>query len=168
MNDYHSHPMETEIVPYKQEDEEQDVNDFLKQMEELPKKITQLAAIASTGYANPLRVYITLKRIETALEGAISEAQPLAIDEADNYGNGEHTAFGAKFNVKNAAGRWDFKGVSRWNELKSDLTNLEDGLKFAYGARQKIGATSVDETTGEVEELPTYTPGKTTISIKLS
>lgn len=115
------------------------------------------------GEINALEAYIELKRIENLLKDVMKGVQEEAIIEAEKYGKGEHEDFGAKFQVKNAAGRWSYKNNKHWVELDANRKGLEEQLKALY----KAGVTGVDEETGELIQHAEYTEGKTTISVKL-
>lgn len=115
------------------------------------------------GEMNPLQAYIELKRIESLLKDVMKGVQEEAITEAEKYGKGEHEAFGAKFQVKNAGGRWNYKNNQQWLQLSTKIKGLEEQLKAAH----KAGGTLIDEETGEVIGGAEFSEGKTTIAIKL-
>lgn len=115
------------------------------------------------GERNPLEAYVELKRIEKLLKDVIKGVQPEAITEAEKYGKGEHEEFGAKFQVKSAAGRWNFKNCDLWVAKNQSLKNLEETLKTVH----KTGATVIDEETGEVLPRPDYAEGGMTIGVRL-
>jgi len=115
------------------------------------------------GEKNPLEVYVELKGLEKLLKDVISAVQPDAIDEAEKYGKGEHDAYGAKFQVKNGAGRWSFKGNPEWVDAEAKKKAIEEQLKTLF----KGGVVGVDESTGEMIKGAEFTPGKTTIAVRL-
>lgn len=118
------------------------------------------------GELNPLEAYISLKRTEKLFKDVLKAVQEQAIDEADNYPEKTFKAFGATIEKKSAAGRWDFSELKDWQELTDKKKELEETYKMAFKSNQS-GASLVDNDTGEVSDLPQYTPGKQTIAIKL-
>lgn len=117
------------------------------------------------GDKEALPTFIELKGVEKLLKQVLTGMQDAAIDEAERYGKGEHELNGAKFQVKNAAGRWDYKECKEWADKKDELGQIEEALKALYKARHFGDLARVDD--GEVMELPKYSQGKTTIAIKL-
>lgn len=115
------------------------------------------------GEMSALKAYILLKDLEKLTKDVLKGLQDQAIDEAESYGKGEHDAYGAKFQVRNGATRWDFKHIQEWKNKSADLKAYEESLK----ALAKSGHTGIDEETGEVLELPKQVFGATTLSIKL-
>ena len=126
----------------------------------------EIAKQVESGNMNPLQGYVMLKQIEAQLKDCFDIVKDQAIDKAEKYGKGEHEAYGCKFQVRNAAGRWDFSNLQEHSEMKQALKDYEDGMKAAYKARLS-GQVMVNQSTGELNELPEFKEGKTTISIKL-
>lgn len=114
------------------------------------------------GEMDALKAYIILKDMENTIKEVLKGIKDEAIDVAETYGKGEHSAFGAKFQVKNGPSRWNFKGVPDWQIKNVELKALEDRLKKLAEA----GLDLADTSTGEEIILPTKTLGATTISIK--
>ena len=115
------------------------------------------------GEINPLEAYIDLKSIESCLKDVLKGLQEDAINEAEKYGKGEHEAFGAKFNIRNGATRYDFKKIAEWAEMSAKLKAFEEARKSII----KSGQSEVYDANGELIELPIVKPGATTIAIKL-
>jgi hypothetical protein len=113
------------------------------------------------GEINPLQTYIDLKAIENTLKDVMKGLYESAIDEAENYGKGEHTAFGAKFIVKNGPTRYDWSNVSDHVALKDQLKTIEKERKHLVGQGEVYNAD------GELLEVPEVKPGGTILSIKL-
>ena len=118
---------------------------------------------ALNGELNPLESYIELKSIESCLKDVLKGLQEDAINEAEKYGKGEHEAYGAKFNVRNGATRYDFKKIAEWSKLSAELKVFEEARKSII----KSGQTEVYDANGELIELPIVKPGATTIAVKL-
>jgi len=118
---------------------------------------------ALNGELNPLESYIELKSIESCLKDVMKGLQPDAIDEAEKYGKGEHDAYGAKFNVRNGATRYDFKKIAEWAKMSAEIKAFEETRKSLI----KSGQSEVYDANGELIELPIVKPGATTIAVKL-
>ncbi len=114
------------------------------------------------GDAEPIKNYVQLKKIMEVAKGCMEEIQPDAITDAQRYGKGEFVIDGAKVQVKESGGKWDFSNVPQIGELKKSQKDLEEMAKQAY----KTGATVISPD-GEEVSPATYTAGKTTIAISL-
>lgn len=134
-------------------------------MKQIETILHDLNEAVLNGEKEALPTFIELKRVEKLLKSVLAGIQDAAIDEAENYGKGEHELNGARFQVKNAAGRWDFKNVQEHIERKAALTQLEETLKALYKARYYGDLASVED--GQVIDLPKYTQGKTTIAVRV-
>lgn len=121
--------------------------------------------MVNEGLIDPLRAYVALKNIEKNLANVMEQMKAQAIDEATKHGK-TCTILGSEVTVKNAAGRWSFKHIDKWNELIDELKAFEEAAKQAYHAQLK-GAAIVNEATGEIVEPAQYSEGQTTISIKV-
>lgn len=119
---------------------------------------------ALNGDGNALKTYIECKTIEKLLKSVMAGIHEAAIDEAEKYGKGEHEAHGAKFQVKNGAARYDFKGVTMHAELKGQLKQCEESLKAILNSGKHNFA---DAETGEMVELPIKTYTRDSLTIKL-
>ena len=115
------------------------------------------------GELNSLESYIELKGIEACLKDVLKGLQEDAINEAEKYGKGEHEAYGAKFNVRNGATRYDFKKISEWAKMSAEIKAFEEQRKQLA----KMGAGDTFDSNGELIELPIVKPGATTIAVKL-
>ena len=113
------------------------------------------------GNVDALEAYIQLKSIEKELKESLSMVQEFALQEAEKYGPGEFEAFGASINVKNGAGRWNYKELPWFNTYQLE----QDAAKQAYKMGQK-GQKLITED-GEVIIPAEFTPGKLTLSIRI-
>lgn len=125
-----------------------------------------VAAVMEHGTLDSLKGYVMLKRLEADLENAMSVLKPAAIQKATEFGKGEHDAYGARFQVKAAAGRWDFKSLPWFASLEAKRKANEEKAKAAYQAAQRM-QTIVDDETGEVIQPAVYVAGSDTVTIKL-
>lgn len=115
---------------------------------------------------NALTAYIELKKIADLVKTTMDEIKSDAMDELDRHGKGEHVICDAIVSISNVGGRWKFDHIDEWSKLKSELTNVESRLKTAYKSHQS-GLMSVNESTGEISELPIYSGSTETIKIRL-
>ena len=118
---------------------------------------------ALNGELNPLESYIELKSIEACLKDVMKGLQEDAINEAEKYGKGEHEAYGAKFNVRNVATRYDFKKIAEWAKMSAEIKAFEEHRKTLA----KLGGDENYDANGELIELPIVKPGGVTIAVKL-
>jgi len=125
--------------------------------------IVTLLTDVEEGNISALKAYIELKKEADLLASALKQVKEAAIEEAETYGKGEHQAHGAKFQVKNAAGKYSYKHIDNWRIIKEELTALETSYKLAAQEAEK-GRQFITED-GEIIPPANYTPGATTISI---
>lgn len=119
------------------------------------------------GTSRALDIFIELKRMSKYIDGIVKEIQPEAMKEAEEYGKGDHSINGAVVSVRATAGRWNFDNIDEVVKLKNDLKLTEERYKTAFKNSEKM-LHSVDEVTGELLELPTFTPGRDTIFLKFT
>lgn len=129
------------------------------------KAIQDMAVKALQGEANPLEVYVELKKIDKALQEAIKSVQGDAISEASKYPNRTFEFNGAKIERKSSAGRWGFEHLKHWVSQKEALKSIEEAAKEAY----KVGlkGTIMSDSDGVVIEPAEYVPGSETISVSI-
>lgn len=128
------------------------------------KDIEELTAAAVSGEEEALKVYAILKDYEKVLKKCISEVQPIAIAEAENYTETTFSEHGYTFTKRNGGARYAFDNIPEWVEKKQQLKDIEEKAKQAHKSYEK-NLTSVSED-GEVIELPTVTYAKDSISVK--
>jgi hypothetical protein len=127
----------------------------------LEQTIVDMVDGVEEGQLNPLEVYVSLKKLEDALSAAMKQIKDSALDEAQKHSAKEFVFAGAKIQVKNAAGKWDYANVSAWNHAKEQIKSIEEQAKQAY----KMKAPLINGDTGEVIEPAQYTEGATTLAI---
>jgi hypothetical protein len=123
--------------------------------------ITNLSFQVADGKRNPLRSYITLKRISELCAGVIKDIQESAIDEAMKYGEKKFQEAGAMVELKSAAGKWDYAHIQSIAATEQRLKALNEIAKQAY----KLGTEIPDPQTGEMIPPAQFTEGKQTIAI---
>jgi hypothetical protein len=119
-----------------------------------------------SGAIDPLAAFITLSRIEKMAADLKGQLKDQAMSEAAKWSEKTFHYFGCEVQKKASAGRWDFKGIKEWHDVKARLITIEERAKAAYLQATKFGATTVTAD-GEEVELPTYTAGGETLAIKL-
>jgi hypothetical protein len=129
-------------------------------------EISRIVAEAEDGVTDPLMSFIALKQIDDVLQASIKQLHPLAMEEAEKYGEKTFNAFGATITRKANAGRWSFEECSYVAQKKDELKQMEDLAKQAYQAAQK-GKMMVDDQ-GEVIAPAMYKHGADNISIKIN
>lgn len=141
----------------------------MKTTTRIDKISTQLIGIITgvhNGTGDALTAYIELKKIADEIKTTMDEIKSDAMDELSKHGAGEHVMCDAIVSISNVGGRWKFDHIDEWSKLKTELTNVETRLKTAYKSHQS-GLMSVNESTGEISELPKYSGSTETIKIRL-
>ena len=106
-----------------------------------------------------------MKSLEKVLKDAITQIQPLAIDEAAKHSDKEFDFHGAKVHVRSAATRYSFKHIKEWTEANKTLKDIEANAKESL--KLKLKGQNMVSDDGEIIEAADFTPGKETIYIKL-
>jgi len=127
--------------------------------------INGIVSDVEIGRVNPLDAFAIFKKMETIFNEAKKQIDTLAIDEAEHYGLSTFSHNGQKFEVRNGATRFSFKGIKEWEDANENLKSIEEKYKLAYKNRQ-MNLSSLDETTGELLELPTVTQSKSSLIVK--
>lgn len=117
------------------------------------------------GIGSALNTFIELKKMSKYIDGLVKEIQSEALREAESFGKGEHSIHGAVVSVRSTPGRWNFDNLEDYVSAKQNLKHIEDRYKTAFKNAENL-LSSVDESTGEILDLPTFTPGPETIYLK--
>jgi hypothetical protein len=128
-------------------------------------QMNEISESVNDGYANPLTVYITYKKVFEAIKIQMDELKGDAIIELSRHGTGEHIMCGVVASVSNVGGRWDFKSLNDWNKADAAKKEIESKYKAAYKSKQN-GIMGVD-LDGEIVPLPKYSGSSETIKIKI-
>lgn len=118
---------------------------------------------AEDGEIDALLAYIELKRIFNVLEASIKQIQPLALAEANKYGEKSFKAFGASITLKSNPGQWKYEGCDDVLLAAENLKKLQENSKNAYKLAIK-GQVVVDDDSVIIPAAQ-YTPGADSISI---
>lgn len=116
---------------------------------------------AIEGHRKPDEVYGAIKRIVSDLEELLKDPQfkDAALDAVGKFGKEGVSHFGLHLTIKSAAGRWDYKGVTRWLELENEKKEVEKIAK----TNAETGGHGTDKY-GVVIEAATYVPGGETVN----
>lgn len=110
--------------------------------------------ISETGDYDPLREFLTMKRLAYYLDELMTNIKAAALKEAIRYTAGGKIktieVFGATINVKRSATTWDFAPCVEVMQLEKDIETLKAQVK-AIRELQKTGKY-IDQITGE--EIP--------------
>lgn len=131
----------------------------------MEKQITDLVEQVKNGEIDGLKAYIELKRLEKTLSESIKTVQEFALTEAAKYGQKTFEFHNAKIELKSGAGTWKFDSYEKYNSVKTQLKSIEENMKAAYNASQKM-QTVVDES-GEIIPPAQYIAGKDTLAVML-
>lgn len=117
---------------------------------------------AEDGDIDALLVYVELKRVAKVLEDSLKQIQPLALSEANKYGQKSFKAFGSTITLKANPGQWKYEGCTDVLKAAENLKELQESAKDSYRLAVK-GQIMVD---GDVI-IPAaqYVPGADSISV---
>lgn len=115
------------------------------------------------GTQAPLEAYLYLKKVKELTESIMEGCKQEAIRELQGKG-GKFEDEQIVVEVRNSAGRWDFKNNDEWRLLKSKLQVVEEQCKMAYKCWEK-GNSLIDETTGEIVQAASYKSGEETLFV---
>tara|TARA_R110000796_G_scaffold32323_1_gene84794 strand:+ start:1006 stop:1452 length:447 start_codon:yes stop_codon:yes gene_type:complete len=140
---------------------------IILQHKSVSRMAEDLVSSVNDGLVNPLEAFVAIKHMEEVCKLANKQLKEQAIEEAETYGteSKDLNAYGAKIQVKNGAGRWNFSHIEEINELELKLKELKDNHKTAFKMRQK-GNQMVTED-GELIQPAYYLDGAQVIAIKL-
>lgn len=116
------------------------------------------------GELEALRAYAELKKYEGLISDAKRQLEPLAMDEAYNFGEKSFEHHGYKFEIRNGATRYNFKNISIWKDKQKELKEIEKNAKQAYLAIQSGNMIATGD--GEEIELPEVTVSKDSLIVK--
>ena len=168
MNTNYDIDREREEYEYNNVQQSQQSLEFVKNVG-LPNVTSIINGIVSdveTGNINALDAYAIFKKMETLFNEAKKQIDNYAIDEAETFGESTFSHNGQKFEIRNGAERYSFKGLKDWEEKNEELKAIEDKYKSAYKSYTKMNLSMIDQETGEIIELPTVTKSKSSLIVK--
>jgi hypothetical protein len=121
--------------------------------------------LVDEGEKSAIEFLLYLKNLEKTIKTKSDKIKSQAIDAAVDYGRGKHVAGEFIFSTRSTGGRWDFKHLTPWVEKKAEIKKLEDKYKASYKMYENDLA-AVDTESGEVVEIPIYTPGGDTLILE--
>lgn len=133
---------------------------FEKGQDELALLVQQ----TEDGDCSALRSYAKLKELAELTSDAIKQIEPLALAEAETYGAKSFEAHGIRFELRNGATRYSYKGITEIDTLEAELKEAKEKYKQAFIARMK-NLTAVTED-GEILQMPTVTYSKDSLIVK--
>ena len=167
MNEHLDIDREREEYEYNNVQQSQDRLEVVKSVG-MPNVVSIIDGIVSDveiGNINPLDAFAIFKKMEAMFNEAKKSIDSLAIDEAETFGESSFSHNGQKYEVRNGATRYSFKEIPEWIEANEKLKLIEEKYKTAYKNRQ-MNLSSLDETTGELLQLPTVTQSKSSLIVK--
>ena len=167
MNEHLDIDREREEYEYNNVQQSQDRLEIVKSVG-MPNVVSIIDGIVSDveiGNINPLDAFAIFKKMEAMFNDAKKSIDSLAIDEAETFGESSFSHNGQKYEVRNGATRYSFKEIPEWIEANNNLKQIEEKYKTAYKNRQ-MNLSSLDETTGELLQLPTVTKSKSSLIVK--
>ena len=167
MNEHLDIDREREEYEYNNVQQSQDRLEIVKSVG-MPNVVSIIDGIVSdveVGNINPLDAFAIFKKMEAMFNEAKKSIDSLAVDEAETFGESTFSHNGQKYEVRNGATRYSFKEIPEWVEANKNLKQIEEKYKTAYKNRQ-MNLSSLDETTGELLQLPTVTKSKSSLIVK--
>lgn len=116
------------------------------------------------GERDALSAYATIKKLEKEFNLAKSQLEPLAMVEAEKFGQKSFEHQGVKFEIRNGATRYSYKNITEWQNKSKELKELEARAKQAFIAKQKGILTATED--GEEIELPEVNYSKDSLVVK--
>lgn len=116
------------------------------------------------GSRPALLAYAEMKRFAEIAAQAVKQIEPIAMEEALNFGEKDFETNGFKFQIRNGATRYSYKHIPDWQIVQEELKEVEERYKAAFIARQKGLLTA--STDGEELILPEITRSKDSLVVK--
>jgi len=116
------------------------------------------------GSKPALLAYAEMKRFADIAAQAVKQIEPVAMEEALNFGEKDFETNGFKFQIRNGATRYSYKHIPDWQTVQKELKEVEERYKAAFIARQKGLLTASAD--GEELILPEITRSKDSLVIK--
>jgi len=149
--------------------QEQNRNFFeVSKKETVPNILTSIDTIVNKvdlGELNGLDAFSLFKKLEKAFTDAKKTIEGVALDEAEKFGASTFESNGQKYELRNGASRFSFDHIEEYAEKKAELKQLEEKYRIAYKNNQ-LNLSSLDESTGEVLELPIVKVSKSSLIVK--
>ena len=149
--------------------QEQNRNFFeVSKKETVPNILTSIETIVNKvdlGELNGLDAFSLFKKLEKAFTEAKKTIEGVALDEAEKFGSSTFESNGQKYELRNGAKRFSFDHIEEYANKKAELKQLEEKYRIAH-KNNSLNLSSLDESTGEVLELPIVTISKSSLIVK--
>lgn len=116
------------------------------------------------GSRNALLAYAEMKKFADIATQAVKQIEPIAMEEAINFGEKEFETHGFNFQIRNGATRYSYKHIPEWQKAQEGLKEVEERYKAAFVARQKGLLTASED--GEEMILPEVNRSKDSLIVK--
>ena len=149
MNEHYDIDREREEYEYNNVQQSQDRLEVVKSvgMPNVTYIINGIVSDVEVGNINALDAFAIFKKMEALFNEAKKSIDSLAIDEAETFGESTFSHNGQKFEVRNGAERYSFKGLKDWEEKNAELKAIEDKYKSAYKSYTKMNLSMIDQET---------------------
>lgn len=127
--------------------------------------IDTIVAKVDTGELNGLDAFSLFKKLEKAFTEAKKTIEGVALDEAEKFGASSFESNGQKYELRNGAKRFSFDHIEEYAQKKAELKAIEEKYKSSY-QNNKLGLSSLNESTGEVLQVPIVTISKSSLIVK--
>ena len=124
----------------------------------------QLVQEVMDGKCSPYKALHFLKDFQKTIKTQIEIVEVEAFNQSE-YEDKTFEKDGFKIEKRNGRKTWNFKGCKSYVDAKEKLTSVENDLKQNHSLYEK-GKSSVDESTGEIGEVPIVTYAKDSMIIK--
>jgi hypothetical protein len=121
-------------------------------------------AVMEGNELNPLEAFATIKKMGKMFDKTKAVIESEAISEAEKFGAKSFEKAGMKFELRDGAKTFDYKGIKEIDDLEEQLKLAKEKYKLAYLNAQS-GNMSVTED-GEVLELPVVKFSKQSLIVK--
>jgi len=134
-------------------------------MKDLQERLSNTVQSCLDNEFSSLEAYCEMKQLEKHLKKCLEAINEKALEEAGQEEK-EFSKFGYNITYRNGSGKWNFKGIQKWEFLKTEQKNalkkLQDDL-----INQAKNTDGFSEDTGEVfEQLPVKKYDKDSLIIK--
>lgn len=124
----------------------------------------QLVENTEDGKEDPFKALAILNELSDEIKQCIEQIKPIAFQEAEKYDK-SFVHHNLKIERRDGRKTWNFKKIEEWSKAEEQRKKVEGKYKAAFEMYQR-GATPIDESTGEVLQLPEVTYSKDVLIVK--
>ena len=121
-------------------------------------------AVMEGNELNPLEAFATIKKMGKMFDKTKGIIESEAISEAEKFGSKSFDKAGIKFELRDGAKTFDYKGIKEIDDLEEQLKQAKEKYKNAYLNAQSGNMTVSED--GEVLELPLVKFSKQSLIVK--